>query len=163
MIRTLAALAFATVALGACQKDPPPAVEAVPEAAAPAPAEPAPAPFTVGDLAEGDGEVMGCQTMLSRIGASPVHIFYSGAGEAPAQGFIRIDGTLMTVDLATATESETGGVRTFATTDGALSVVQTTTVGEAHPESDSVDLSGTLDVTYNGVSLSIPVEGGTAC
>ena len=129
-------------------------------------APPAAASFTVGELADADAPIQGCSVMLSRVGApsSAGDVFRAGGGDDKSvQGFIRIDGTLITLGLVNASADEKGGVRTFADAQHTTQVVETLTAGAAHEESDSVEESGTLAVTHNGAAQTLHVTGGTAC
>jgi len=130
------------------------------------PATTAAATFVVGNLAEGDGQIQGCTTMLSRAGDAPSagDLFRAGGGDdKDVQGFIRIDGALITLNLVTADIDEKGGRRSFADTAHTTQVIESLTTGAAHEESDSVEESGTLAVTHNGATQTLQVSGGTAC
>lgn len=154
-MKTTLAIAFAALALTACSKPAEPAK-------APAP-PPVAANFVINPLTEADNTIQGCTTSLSRRGDTTGEIFLEDGVDSGAKGFIRIDGALINVGLVDLTESETGATRTFADTADTVRIVETLTVGQAHEESDSVDMSGTLAVTYRGATRTIPVEGGTAC
>jgi len=104
--------------------------------------------------------------MLSRVGAATNAglLFAEDGVENGAIGFIKINGTVLNVALTSKSGGETGPtVRTFADTAHTVQVVETTTTGAAHEESDSVEQSGTLAVTFGGATQTIPVDGGTAC
>ncbi|MES1156604.1 MAG: hypothetical protein ABUL73_02385 [Alphaproteobacteria bacterium] len=122
--------------------------------------------FSIGTLADSDAPIQGCSVMLSRAGAAPSDgdVFRAGGDDdKTVQGFIRIDGALITLGLVNASITEKGGARTFADAQHATQVVETLTTGEAHEEADSVDESGTLAVTHNGATETLQVTGGTAC
>lgn len=120
-----------------------------------------PAGFKVEPLGEGEGDVQGCQTMLS--GEGDGDIFRASAADTDASGFIKIDGTVVKVDLVSSEGDEKSHVRSYESADKKTTVVENLTTGEAHPESDSVEQSGVLDVTHNGEKQSLEVKGGTAC
>lgn len=149
-------IAIAAIALTACSRP-----AAPPTASTPPPA--AVAAFTINPLTEADNTIQGCTTSLSRRGDTSGEIFLEDGVDSGAKGFIRIDGALINVGLVDLTESETGATRTFADAAHTVRIVETLTVGQAHEESDSVDMSGTLAVTYRGATQNFPVEGGTAC
>jgi hypothetical protein len=144
MTRPSAALILAAIMAAACT---------------PTPAPQAPANFTVGELTESDGDIEGCSTMLSRVGGARGNIFIEDAVDTGAKGFIRINGNLIRVDLVRVS----GEQRAFADAAHRVEVVETLTTGEAHEESDSVEQSGSVVVTFGGVTQTIAVEGGTAC
>lgn len=118
--------------------------------------------FSVEALTENDIQIQGCTTTLSRAGSTDT-IFAEDGADTTAKGFIRIGGQLINVILTSASGDEQHSTRNFADTDHVVAVVETLTTGAAHEESDSVDQSGTLAVTYHGATRVIPVEGGTAC
>lgn len=122
------------------------------------------ASFTVNPLLDNDGEIQGCVRGLGRTGApSTGDIFREDGVDTGARGFIRIDGQLLSLSLVSSNANEHGGTRSFADAAQTTQVVETLTTGEGHPESDSVDETGTLVVTHNGATQTIQVEGGTAC
>lgn len=104
--------------------------------------------------------------MLSRVGA-PMNdglLFAEDAVDNGAKGFIKINGHVLNLALVRATSADTAPeVRTFADAAHTVEVVETTTLGQAHEEADSVERTGTLAVTFGGATQTIPVEGGTAC
>ncbi|MES1199315.1 MAG: hypothetical protein ABUS48_04970 [Pseudomonadota bacterium] len=154
-MRTSSFICAAALALAACS--PPAATTNVP----PAPTPPA---FVVGDLGDNDGAIQGCTTMLQRKGAQPgADVFRAAGGDHDAQGFMRIDGALVTLTLVSANITEQGGTRTFSDATHATQVLETLTTGATHEEADSVEQSGTLTITRNGGTQTIAVEGGTAC
>ncbi|MBW8733184.1 MAG: hypothetical protein JF571_02550 [Asticcacaulis sp.] len=158
-IASLTVLAFA---LAACSK-PVAAPEASSSQAASEPASSAaPAGFVVEALTEADNDIQGCQVMLDRKGSND-QIFIEDGVDTGAHGYIRIGGTRYRVDLTTSVQDGKGGVRVFADAKSGLTVTETLKTGAAHQESDSVDQSGTISVTFNGVTHTIAVEGGTAC
>jgi hypothetical protein len=67
------------------------------------------------------------------------------------------------VKLTSQTQSDKGGLRQFRSADGKLSVAENYVTGTAHEDTDSVEMTGELTVTWNGNAQSIKVEGGTAC
>lgn len=104
--------------------------------------------------------------MLSRVGApnNAGIIFAEDAVDNGAKGFIKINGAVINVALMSATNADGAPeVRTFADAAHTIEIVETTTLGEAHEEADSVERAGTLAVTFGGATQTIPVEGGTAC
>jgi len=118
--------------------------------------------FKVEPLSEGEGDVQGCQTMLSLQGGNG-DIFRASAADNDAPGFVKIDGSVIRVDLTSAAGDEKSHARTFESADRKTSVIETLTTGAAHPDSDSVEQSGSLEITHNGEKRTFPVEGGTAC
>ncbi len=115
--------------------------------------------FHVDDMADSDGQFGGCLTTLYRDNAGRHPIF----SEDGTNGYIRVDGNFITLALASSTDSDKGGVRIFTSANKQLIVRETFLMGAWHPELDSVDLTGTLDVTYKNVKQSFVVHGGTAC
>ena len=153
---TATALFTGAILLGACQ----------PEASAPSrPPAPAKPVFTVNTLAETDySGIQGCTTVFGPVGVKPgADIFVEDAGDTDGKGLMKIDGRMVGLKLVSQTQSDKGGLRLFRSADGKLSVAENYINGTAHEDSDSVELSGTLTVTWNGASRSIRVEGGTAC
>src|SRR5262245_2605974 len=71
--------------------------------------------FVIGQLDQNDAVIQGCQTMLVRAGAAPSagDVFESGAGDNNVQGFIRIDGALITLDIVQGQSTEQSSTRTF--------------------------------------------------
>ncbi len=167
MTRTIAAALTSSLALLCACQPKAPAAPAAPAAAA-KPADPPAAPkpgFEVGTLADSDySGIQGCTTVFSRLGGQPgSDIFVEDAVDTGAKGLMKIDGKLVGVKLASQTQSDKGGLRLFKSDDGKLSVSENYVTGKAHEDTDSVELSGDLTVTWNGVSQAIKVEGGTAC
>ena len=157
----LAALLTGAIVLGACQP------KAQPAARAPAPKPPAPAKaaFAIGTLADSDySGIQGCMTVLSRTGSQPGNnLFVEDAVDTDAKGLMKIDGAMVGLKLVSQTHTSKGGLRLFRSADGKLSVAENYITGTAHEDTDSVELSGSLTVTWAGVSQAIKVEGGTAC
>jgi hypothetical protein len=153
---TAVTLFMGAILLGACQ----PKAPAPPKP--PAPAKPV---FTVNTLAETDySGIQGCTTVLGPVGVKPgADIFVEDAGDTDGKGLMKIDGRMVGLKLVSQTQSEKGGLRLFKSADGKLSVAENYVTGTAHEDSDSVELSGTLTITWNGASRAIRVEGGTAC
>ncbi len=167
MKRIIATLSLTVLALAACKPAPQPtpaASSAAPmsEMASAEPPPPAAKAFVINELADGDGDIEGCITMLSRPSGTASLFFEDGVDDG-AKGYMRIDGKLIRVNLTASNRGETGGKRVFASADKALTVTEDYKTGESHPNGDSVDLSGTLTVTYKGLQQSVPFEGGTAC
>ncbi len=161
---TASLAAIALLAVTSCSK-PAAKPEGASSEAAPASSEASisiPNTFSLSPLQDKDNDIMGCQTMLSD-GKAPGELFVEDGVEKGARGLLRVNGYLVSVDLLTNDQTEKGGTRTFADKDKTITVVETLTTGEQHPDSDSVDMSGTLTVTYKGITQTIPVTGGTAC
>lgn len=163
----MTALVFAIGAAllaSACQPAPAPQSTAVspPPTAAAAGA----ASFHVDPLGDNDWNIQGCQTMLSRVGA-PMNeglLFAEDGVDDGAKGFIKINGQVLHVALVRGARTDGGPeVRTFADAAHTIEVIETTTLGAANEEADSVERNGTLAVTFGGATQTIPVEGGTAC
>jgi hypothetical protein len=118
--------------------------------------------FAIGALADRDIAIQGCTTTLSRKGGADT-IFAEDGVDTGAKGFIRIDGHLIDVSLINATGDEQHSTRSFVDANHTVQIVEDLTVGAAHEESDSVEQSGSIAVTYGGATQNIQVEGGTAC
>ena len=157
-----AALLTGALLLGACQ--PKAAPQAASASATPPPAPPPPT-FTVGTLAESDyNGIQGCTTVFGPLGAKPESdIFVEDAGDTDGKGLMKINEKMIGLKLVSQTQSEKGGLRQFKSADGKLSVAENYVTGTAHEDTDSVEMTGTLTVIWNGSSQSIKVEGGTAC
>jgi hypothetical protein len=117
--------------------------------------------FKVEPLGEGEGNVQGCQTMLSNNDGG--EIFRASAADNDAPGFVKIDGDVVQVDLVSSDGDEKSRVRTFESADKKTSVVESLVNGEAYPESDSVAQSGSIEITHDGAKQTFEVKGGTAC
>ena len=153
-MRYIVSLTVVALALTACSKP-----VAAPEASSSA--APAPADFAVQALTEADNDIQGCQVMLDQKGVGQV--FLEDGVDTGAHGYIRIDGTKYRVDLTSSVQDEKGGTRVFADKASGLTLTEVLKTGEAHEESDSVEQSGTITVTFKGMTKTIAVEGGTAC
>jgi len=154
-MRHIVSVTILALALAACSKP-----AAAPEASSSA--APPPQDFTVQALTEADNDIQGCQVMLDQKGVGQV--FLEDGVDTGAHGYIRIDGTKYRVDLTSSVQDEKkGGVRVFADAKAGLTVTEKLKVGEAHQESDSVEQSGTITVTFKGITKEIAVDGGTAC
>lgn len=130
------------------------------------PASP-PSTFTVGSLAEndGDGELQGCTTGLTVTGAAPESgdTFRESSTDTEGVGFIRIDGTLVHVTLSHSDSREHGATNVFEDAAHTVRVVESVESGVTNENTDSTSLSGTLTITYKGVTQTLRVEGGVAC
>ncbi len=159
-----AALSAGLFLLGACQPKPVPP-EAPKPAAPPVPAAPAKPAFTIGTLADSDySGIQGCTTVFGPAGSQPgADIFVEDASDTDGKGLMKIDGKMIGLKLVSQTQSDKGGLRQFRSADGKLSIAENYVNGTAHEDTDSVEMTGTLTVTWNGSSQSIKVEGGTAC
>nr|WP_199043494.1 hypothetical protein [Dyella sp. ASV24] len=128
---------------------------------------PPPAAFTVGSLAEndGDGELQGCTTGLTVTGAAPESgdTFRESSTDTEGVGFIRIDGALVRVTLLHSDSREHGVTSVFEDAAHTLRVIESVESGETNENTDSTSLSGTLTITYKGVTQTLRVEGGVAC
>jgi hypothetical protein len=153
-MRRIVSLTIVAFALAACSKP-----VAAPEASSSA--APPPADFTVQALTEADNDIQGCQVMLDQKGVGQV--FLEDGIDTGAHGYIRIDGTKYRVDLTSSVQDEKGGTRVFADKASGLTLTEVLKTGDAHEESDSVEQSGTITVTFKGVTKTVAVEGGTAC
>ena len=85
-------------------------------------AKEASAGFKLEPLGEGEGDVQGCQTMLS--GGDGGDIFRASAADKDASGFLKIDGEVVQVDLVSAEGDEKSHVRSFESADKKTSVVE---------------------------------------
>ncbi len=155
---TVAALLTGAILISACQPKSPPAAVQKPPA-------PPKAAFSVDTLAEADySGIQGCMTVFSRIGAQPgASLFVEDAVDTDAKGLMKIDGQMIGVKLVSQTQSGKGGLRLFRSADGKLTVAENYITGTAHEDTDSVEMTGNLTITWKGASQSIKVEGGTAC
>ena len=153
-MQRVVSLTVLAIALAACSK--PVAAPETPSSAAPPPQD-----FTVQALTDADNDIQGCQVMLDQKGVGQV--FLEDGVDTGAHGYIRIDGTKYRVDLTSSVQDEKGGTRVFADKASGLTLTEVLKTGEAHEESDSVEQSGTVAVTFKGVTKTIAVEGGTAC
>ena len=160
----IAALSASLLMLGACQPKPGPP-ESPKAAAPPAPTVPPKPAFTVGTLADSDySGIQGCTTVFGPAGGKPgADLFAEDANDTDGKGLIKIDGKIAGVKLTSQTQSDKGGLRMFKSADGKLTVAENYVTGTAHEDTDSVEMTGDLTVTWNGSSQSIKVEGGTAC
>src|SRR5262249_31820082 len=124
----------------------------------------APAAFVINDLQDNDGAIQGCSVMLGRAGPSNGaigrDIFREDGVATGAKGYVRIDGALIEVDLVSSNQDDKGGTRSFGDKQHTTQIVENLVTGAAHEESDSVEQSGTLVVTHNGVSQTVRVRGG---
>jgi len=156
------ALLTGALILAACQPKAAPQHASASVAAPPAPPPPS---FTIGTLADSDySGIQGCTTVFGPVGAKPDNdIFVEDAGDTDGKGLMKIDGRMVGLKLVSQTQSDKGGLRQFKSADGKLSVAENYVNGTAHEDTDSVEMTGTLTVTWNGGSQSIKVEGGTAC
>ena len=157
---------LAALVLAACHptpKAPDAPAQPAPPAAPVAPVAPAPVAFVVSDMGDGDGQIEGCTTTLYRDNAGMHQIFTEDGVDTDGTGFMRIDNKLIKLALTSSTHSDKGGVRAFASADKQLTVTENYLIGASHEESDSVELKGTLDVTYKGGLQSFVFSGGTAC
>ena len=156
---TIAALLTGVLVLGACQ---PKAPAAPVKPQPPAPAKPA---FAIGTLADSDySGIQGCMTVFSRAGdPAGNNLFVEDSVDTDAKGLMKIDGQMVGLKLVSQTHSAKGGLRLFRSADGKLSIAENYITGTAHEDTDSVEMTGNLTVTWNGASQSIKVEGGTAC
>jgi hypothetical protein len=155
----LAAALTGTLVLSACQP------KAQPSAAAPPVPPPAKPVFTIETLADSDySGIQGCMTVFSRAGSQPGNnLFVEDSVDTDAKGLMKVNGTMVGVKLVSQTHTSKGGLRLFRSADGRLSVAENYITGTAHEDTDSVEMSGTLTVTWAGVSQAIKVDGGTAC
>ena len=145
--------------LGACQ---PKAAQPPVKPQPPAPAKPA---LAIGTLADSDySGIQGCMTVFSRAGdPAGNNLFVEDSVDTDAKGLMKIDGQMVGLKLVSQTHTSKGGLRLFRSADGKLSVAENYVTGTAHEDTDSVEMTGNLTVTWNGASQSIKVEGGTAC
>lgn len=154
-------LTILVFALAACSKPVAAPETSSSEAASSAVSSAAPVSFKVQALSDADNDIQGCQVMLDQKGVGQV--FIEDGVDTGAHGYIRIDGMRHRVDLTTSVQDEKGGTRVFADKTSGLTVTEKLKTGEAHQESDSVEQSGTITVTFKGVTQTIVVDGGTAC
>jgi len=123
----------------------------------------APASFTIGAVADTETNIQGCSSSFSRQGDRASEVFVENGADTDGFGFIRINNTLIRVELVSGNENEKGGTRTFADKGHTVSIVETVTTTASHPDTDSVEAAGTLAVTFGGSTQTLQVEGGTAC
>lgn len=114
-------------------------------------------------LNDSDYTIQGCTTVLSRMTGSGADIFAEDGGDTGAKGYLKINGKVVPVTLTKGTSDDKGGAREFVSADNKIQVVETYVIGKQNPDTDSVELSGSLKVTVDGSSQVIRVQGGTAC
>ncbi len=126
--------------------------------------------FVVGTLGENeaDDESEGCVTSLTQMGAAASgRDIFRVIGEA--RGLIRINGTLIHVSQVHAESREDGegqpigSMSVFEDASHATRVVATLKFGAYNEAADSTEHTGTLTITYKGLTQRVRVEGGTAC
>jgi hypothetical protein len=156
-MKAIATLAAALTLVGGCHRaDPGAAAPKTGEAGPPASA------FDIGVLSESDINIQGCTTTLVRAGGADT-VFAEDGADVGARGFIRLDGRLISVGLTGASGDNRRATRNFANPDQSVAIVESLTTGAAHEDSDSVEQSGTIAVTYRGATQTVQVDGGTAC
>jgi len=134
---------------------------------------PSPDTFTVNalSLADGDNELSGCTTELTRAGApeSAGPVFRESSSDTEGIGFIRIDGALIRVRLSSRKADQSSATdahaytRVFEDASHAIRVVEALKNGATHEQADSTEHTGSLTVIYRGATQTLRVEGGTAC
>ncbi len=100
-------------------------------------------------------------------------VFLDDGVDVKAVANIKLGGKIYVLNLVSQKTSgkngaESSGVgthyeRVFKDKTGAVAVTSTLAVTAEHPEADSVEMAGTLAVTYQGTTQKIAVEGGIAC
>jgi hypothetical protein len=134
----------------------------------------APRAFAVSTLSlnDGENELQGCTTELTRAGAPAAAgpVFRESSIETGGTGFIRIDGALIRVHLISSKSDEPnaeGDVRrytnVFEDTSHTTRVVEALMNGATNEQADSTGQTGVLTIIYKGATQPLRVEGGTAC
>ncbi len=157
MTKIILSVAALAIGLAACK----PAADSVP--AKPSASAPKPASVYIGGLVDSDYAIQGCTTVLSRASGSGADIFAEDGGDKGAKGYIKINGKVVPVTLTQGTSDDHGGNRQFVSADDKTKVVETYVIGKQNPDTDSVELSGSVRIVVNGSSQDIRVQGGTAC
>lgn len=134
---------------------------------------PSPRAFAVNTLSldDGENELNGCTTELTRVGApeSAGTVFRDSSSDTEGTGFIRIDGTLIRVHLTASKVDESSAERVlrythvFEDASRNTRVVETLRNGATNEQPDSTQQTGFLTITHGGATQTLRVEGGTAC
>ncbi|WP_321874548.1 hypothetical protein [Burkholderia ubonensis] len=134
---------------------------------------PSPRAFAVNtlSLSDGENELNGCTTELTRVGApeSAGAVFRDSSSDTEGIGFIRIDGSLIRVHLTASKvdESSAGNVlrytHVFEDASHTTQVIETLKNGATNEQADSTQQTGSLTIIHGGATQTLRVEGGTAC
>ncbi|WP_156162588.1 hypothetical protein [Burkholderia sp. MSHR3999] len=134
---------------------------------------PSPRAFAVNTLSldDGENELNGCTTELTRVGApeSAGAVFRDSSSDTEGTGFIRIDGTLIRVHLTATKVDESSAEKVLRYTHVFEDASRTTRVveilknGATNEQADSTQQTGFLTITHGGATQTLRVEGGTAC
>ncbi len=134
---------------------------------------PSPRTFTINalSLADGDNELSGCTTELTRVGApeSAGPVFRESSSDTEGIGFIRIDGTLIRVRLSSSKANQPSAAdaqeytHVFEDASHTTRVIEALKNGATNEQADSTAHAGSLTIIYRGATQTLRVEGGTAC
>jgi hypothetical protein len=129
--------------------------------------------FTIDSLSltDGDNELSGCTTELTRVGApEPAGpVFRESSSDTEGIGFIRIDGAPIRVRLSSSKADQSSAAdaqaytHVFEDASHAIRVVEALKNGATNEQADSTEHTGSLTVIYRGARQTLRVEGGTAC
>jgi hypothetical protein len=131
----------------------------------PTPEEKAATAFIVSPLQSGDGaDLSGCITRAARAGTTDgSRIFIEDSLQGGATGYIRIDGRLTKLTMASGGSDSIHSVRSFVDASGGLSVVESYDIGDAVSGQTVRPLTGQLIITWKGITQTVPIGGARAC
>ncbi|WP_155122468.1 hypothetical protein [Burkholderia ubonensis] len=134
---------------------------------------PSPRTFAVNTLSldDGENELNGCTTELTRVGVpeSAGAVLRDSSSDTEGTGFIRIDGTLIRVHLTASKVDESSDEKVvrythvFEDTSRTTQVIETLRNGATNRQADSTQQTGFLTIIHGGATQTLRVEGGTAC
>ena len=115
----------------------------------------------------------GCMGSFSPKGNTTQTVFIDDSADVNSHANIKLDGKIFVLNLVTSkVNGKVGGDtngpgthfdRWFKDKTGAVAVLAALIAGKDHPEADSTELNGVLNVTYKGTTQKIAIEGGVAC
>ncbi|WP_431825661.1 hypothetical protein [Burkholderia sp. F1] len=122
-------------------------------------------------LDDGENELNGCTTELTRVGApeSAGPVFRDSSSDTEGTGFVRIDGTLTRVHLTSSKADKSSAedvlryTHVFEDASHTTRVIETLENRATNEQADSTEQTGFLIVTHKGATVTLRVEGGTAC
>jgi hypothetical protein len=134
----------------------------------------APRAFAVNTLSlnDGENELQGCTTELTRVGAPEAAgpVFRESSSDTEGTGFIRIEGALIHVHLTSRKSAELTAeghlpwyTNVFEDNSHTTRVVEALNNGATNEQTDSSTQTGVLTVIHKGATETLRVEGGTAC
>lgn len=116
----------------------------------------------------------GCMMSLGPKGPNSFKsVFLDDGVDVKAVANIKLGGKLFVLGLVSVKTTGKNGAessgpgthyeRVFKDKTGAVNATSSLNVVAEHPEADSVEMAGTLSVTYQGTTQKVAVEGGIAC